>query len=108
MFVIFVQSNKHIGDNSNIEVLADNDIDSDKAEEDVIVKAEKWYQQSCSLCHGSELEGKLGNPALIDIKDNYTLDKVYKIIIDGTGDMPGGFLQGAEARSVAEWIIKNN
>lgn len=70
--------------------------------------AERWYQQSCSLCHGEALEGRMQNPAIIDSRSKYTEDEIYQIIINGKRDMPGGFLQGDEAKKVAEWIYNYN
>lgn len=69
-------------------------------------KAERWYSQSCSLCHGENREGRLRNPALSEVHKKYTTQTLYEIIINGKGDMAGGFLQGIEARIVAEWLVE--
>jgi len=94
-----------IGENSSTDVLADDTLNDD-IEEDASNNAELWYKQSCSLCHGAKLDGNLSNPSLVGIGQKLSVDEVNKIILDGTGDMPGGFLQGTEAQKVAEWVVE--
>lgn len=69
-------------------------------------QAERWYTQSCQLCHGVEREGRFGHPKLADIHKKYKTEDIYDIIINGKGDMAGGFLQGIEAKTVAEWLVE--
>ncbi|OEF97810.1 c-type cytochrome [Desulfuribacillus alkaliarsenatis] len=99
-----------IGDRTNTEASSENVEESKEQStaeiEQQRMNAKRWYNQSCALCHGEQLEGRLQNPPLLNTAKKYTADQVYTIIIDGRGDMTGGFLQGDEARAVAEWLIE--
>ena len=106
ILAFMLQDNMQIGGNLSTDVLADDGTLNDDIEEDASNNAELWYKQSCSLCHGAELNGNLSNPSLVGIGQKLTVDEVNKIILDGKGDMPGGFLQGVEAQKVAEWIVE--
>lgn len=90
------------------ELPSTSDVEANNLLADSYADAERWYMQSCSLCHGESLEGRMQNPAIIDSRSKYTEDEIYLIIVDGKRDMPGGFLQGDEAKSVAEWIYNYN
>ncbi|WP_028403334.1 cytochrome c551 [Ectobacillus panaciterrae] len=64
---------------------------------------EKIYQQSCSSCHGDNLQGKIG-PSLAKVGGKYEQADIEKIIANGRGGMPAGVIKGADATKVAEWL----
>lgn len=66
-------------------------------------QAEKLYKASCSSCHGGNLEGRVG-PDLTEVGSRYTKEEIEDIIVNGKGQMSGGFLKGEEAAAVAEWL----
>ena len=94
---------RQLPDVKNDKTAADEELD---AQVIAVADAKRWYKQSCSLCHGEALEGKMDNPALLDLGERYTSDEIYQIIVNGKQNMPGGFLQGTEAQAVAEWLIE--
>lgn len=59
---------------------------------------------SCLSCHGAELQGGAGSPALIDT--GLTPDEVKDIAHNGRGAMPGGLFKGTdeELDKLAEFI----
>ncbi len=59
---------------------------------------------SCLSCHGGELQGGAGSPALIDT--GLTPDEVKDIAKNGKGAMPGGLYKGTdeELDALAEYI----
>lgn len=64
---------------------------------------EQLFKQSCSSCHGGNLEGNIG-PNLQKVGAKYSEKQIEGIIHNGRGAMPNGVLQGSEAKSVAEWL----
>ena len=64
---------------------------------------EKLYQQSCQSCHGANLEGGFG-PTLAQVGNKYSAEEIENIILNGQGNMKGGFLKGEEATAVANWL----
>ncbi len=65
--------------------------------------AEASYQQTCSSCHGGNLEGANG-PALDNIGARLSQDEILDAIVNGRAGMPPGLLQGDEAENVAAWL----
>lgn len=80
------------------KIVAEVDIDTE-AEGYKILEA-----NSCLSCHGGELQGGAGSPALIDT--GLTPDEVKDIAKNGKGSMPGGLFKGTdeELDALAEFI----
>ncbi len=68
------------------------------------VDPEKVVQTSCINCHGGNLEGKGGAPALAKVGDHMTEAEIHDVIVNGRGGMPPGIIKGAEADAVAKWL----
>lgn len=64
---------------------------------------ETLFAQSCSGCHGGELQGGAG-PELAAIGSKYSQEEIENIIANGQGTMPPKLLEGEEASAVAEWL----
>ncbi|GKU83382.1 cytochrome c551 [Niallia sp. NCCP-28] len=64
---------------------------------------EKLYNQKCSVCHGSNLEGG-GGPNLQAVGSELSKEDIEKIILEGKGTMPKGVLKGKDAEAVAQWL----
>lgn len=64
---------------------------------------EKLYNQKCSTCHGSNLEGG-GGPNLQAVGSELSKEDIEKIILEGKGNMPKGVLKGKDAEAVAQWL----
>ncbi len=64
---------------------------------------EKLFKQSCSSCHGGQLEGGIG-PALDNVGAKYSEKEIENIIHEGRGQMPSGVVEGNDAKSVAKWL----
>jgi len=64
---------------------------------------EKIFKQSCSSCHGGQLEGAIG-PALKTVGAKYSETEIENIIHEGRGQMPSGVVEGNDAKSVAKWL----
>ncbi|PGS52743.1 cytochrome C' [Bacillus sp. AFS041924] len=64
---------------------------------------EKLFKESCASCHGGELEGIVG-PSLKKVGAKYSEKEIEDIIHDGRGSMPGGVVQGNDAKSIAKWL----
>ncbi|MFC4768950.1 c-type cytochrome [Effusibacillus consociatus] len=68
--------------------------------------AAKTFGQTCASCHGVDLKGQVG-PALLGVGNKYTPEQIQEIIKNGKPPaMPAGFLQGEDAKKVAEWLSK--
>ncbi|WP_170007459.1 menaquinol-cytochrome c reductase cytochrome b/c subunit [Bacillus fonticola] len=63
------------------------------------------YSQSCISCHGTDLQGGAGAPALLEVANdpNYIKD----IAVNGMGNMPAGQFQGTEEEltTLANFIL---
>ena len=70
------------------------------------VDAEKVVQTSCVTCHGGNLEGKGGAPALAKVGDHMSETEIHDVIVNGRGGMPGGIIKGADAEAVAKWLAE--
>lgn len=68
------------------------------------IDPQKIYKQSCSACHGQNLEGVVG-PSLSEVGSKYSKDEIAAIIRDGKGSMPPRLLVGeTEISILAEWL----
>ncbi|MGP4080390.1 cytochrome c550 [Pseudalkalibacillus sp. R45] len=68
------------------------------------VKPEQIVQQTCTSCHGQNLEGGMG-PALTDVGSKYKPEEIADIIQNGKGQMPAQSLSAEEAKAVAEFLV---
>jgi cytochrome c551 len=80
-----------------------NSSNKDSGEPVSAANGEKLFKQSCASCHGAELEGIVG-PELKKVGAKYSEKDIEDIIHDGRGSMPGGVLEGNDAKSVAKWL----
>ncbi|MBP0726718.1 cytochrome c [Bacillus sp. RG28] len=65
---------------------------------------EEVFKQSCSSCHGDQLQGNIG-PNLQHIGAKYSEKDITNIIAQGRGGvMQPGIVQGADAKAVASWL----
>lgn len=64
---------------------------------------DKVFQQSCSSCHGNDLQGQIG-PNLQKVGAKYSEAEIEKIIANGRGAMPAGVIKGDDAKKVAQWL----
>ena len=70
------------------------------------VDAEKIVNNKCISCHGGNLEGAGGAPALNDVGSKLSETEIHDIIINGQNGMPGNLIQGKEAEVVAKWLAE--
>lgn len=70
------------------------------------VDAEKIVNSKCITCHGGNLEGAGGAPALNDVGSKLSETEIHDVIINGQGGMPGNIIQGDEAEAVAKWLAE--
>ena len=70
------------------------------------VDAEKIVNNKCISCHGGNLEGAGGAPALNDVGSHLSEAQIHDVIINGQGGMPGNIIQGEEAEAVAKWLAE--
>lgn len=90
---------------------AANDDGENKEEvqfDDPIELGEHVYLQNCAACHGDNLEGMGGNPALNALEGKYTVDEILQIIAEGRGIMPAGLVEGEEAEAVANYLLSQS
>lgn len=69
--------------------------------------AAKTFSTMCAGCHGADLKGQAG-PMLLGVGNKYQDPKqIEEIILKGTTrGMPGGLVQGDDAKKLAEWLAK--
>ncbi|WP_078552794.1 c-type cytochrome [Bacillus alkalicellulosilyticus] len=86
--------------------------DGDEVEEepisidDPIAAGEDLTSRSCIGCHGGDLQGIGGNPAINDLAGKYTEEEIAGIITGGIGAMPAqGHLQEVEAEAIAAYLL---
>lgn len=72
-------------------------------EEETNLNAEAIYKKSCLSCHGQNLEGASG-PVLEHVGSSMTEDELFDQIKYGSGRMPGGLVNDAEAKALAKWL----
>lgn len=71
-------------------------------------RAEAIYADTCSGCHGLDLEGGLG-PALAGVGQRLSASKIARIAERGKGrnkptPMPGGLVGADDARLLSAWL----
>lgn len=71
--------------------------------ETVEVDGEKVVQQKCISCHGDQLNNGSA-PDISKIGAKLSEEEITKVITDGQGGMPGGIIDGDEAKAVSEWL----
>ncbi|SEM64945.1 cytochrome c551 [Mesobacillus persicus] len=76
---------------------------SDGGGDTATADGETLYAQSCSGCHGGNLQGGAG-PELTAIGTKYSQEEIESIIANGQGTMPPKLLEGEKATAVAEWL----
>ena len=74
-------------------------------------RAEAIYAETCSGCHGVDLEGGLG-PALAGVGQRLSASKIARIAERGKGrkkptPMPGGLVGADDARLLSAWLSSN-
>jgi cytochrome c551 len=75
--------------------------------ETAAVDAEKVVNTSCITCHGGNLEGKGGAPALNKVGDHMSETEIRDVIVNGRGGMPGGLIKDEEELdAVAKWLAE--
>lgn len=68
--------------------------------------AAKIYENKCSSCHATNLEGGVG-PKLADVGSRLSKEEIEEVIIKGRGNMPKGLITGDDADKVAEWLAEH-
>ncbi len=75
--------------------------------ETAAVDAEAIVNKSCITCHGGNLEGKGGAPALNKVGDHMSETEIRDVIVNGRGGMPPGLIKDeAELDAVAKWLAE--
>ena len=83
---------------------ADNNNDGGTADE--TPKGEQLVMNSCTSCHGGQLQGMGNTPGLADIGSRMSEEEILDIIVNGQGGMPGGLLKGEDAEAAAAWLAE--
>jgi cytochrome c551 len=66
---------------------------------------QKIFQAKCASCHGQNLEGR-NAPSLAKVGSKYkSVDELTSVILNGQGGMPGGLVNQADAKKLAEWLM---
>jgi cytochrome c550 len=69
------------------------------------MSAEEIYaSKSCIGCHGNDLAGGAGAPALVDVGERLDQEEIKNIIINGQGAMPANQANAQEAEVLSEWL----
>ncbi|MFD3447702.1 cytochrome c550 [Microbacteriaceae bacterium 4G12] len=66
-------------------------------------KPEDIVKQTCTSCHGEQLQGGIG-PNLQSIGAKLQKDDIKNVIVNGKGNMPPGLLPADQASKVADWL----
>ncbi|QXE00942.1 cytochrome c [Terribacillus sp. DMT04] len=64
------------------------------------------FENNCAMCHGQDLSGGNGGPALDNLGSDYTQEELVDIMENGKGGMPAGQAEGEEAEKIADWLLK--
>ncbi|WP_379966208.1 cytochrome c550 [Ectobacillus sp. sgz5001026] len=64
---------------------------------------EEIVKQTCTSCHGANLEGSVG-PNLQKIGSKYSQDEIKAILMNGRGNMPAGLVTSDVAAKVAAYL----
>ena len=67
---------------------ADKTTDTGTGGETASVDAEAVVKSSCIVCHGGNLEGQGGAPALTDVGARLSESEIHDVIVNGRGGMP--------------------
>ncbi|MGE5704223.1 MAG: cytochrome c551 [Clostridia bacterium] len=68
-------------------------------------KAEATFKNTCSSCHGQNLEGVVG-PNLQKIGATLTKEQIEDVLKNGKGSMPPNLVSGDEADNLAAWLAE--
>ncbi|EJQ98414.1 MULTISPECIES: cytochrome c550 [Bacillus] len=68
-------------------------------------KPEDIVKQSCTSCHGDQLQGAVG-PNLQKIGGKLSKDEIKEVISKGKGNMPPNIVPADQAAKVADWLSK--
>ncbi len=68
-------------------------------------KPEDMVKQSCTSCHGDQLQGAVG-PNLQKIGGKLSKDEIKEILSKGKGNMPANLVPADQAAKVADWLSK--
>ncbi|WP_242222927.1 cytochrome c550 [Bacillus cereus group sp. BfR-BA-01380] len=68
-------------------------------------KPEEIVKQSCTSCHGDQLQGAVG-PNLQKVGGKLSKDQIQEVIVKGRGNMPPGLIPADQASKVADWLSK--
>lgn len=68
-------------------------------------KAEATFKNTCSACHGQNLEGNVG-PNLQKIGGELSKDQIRDILKNGKGPMQPNLVTGADADNLAAWLAE--
>ncbi|WP_202079983.1 menaquinol-cytochrome c reductase cytochrome b/c subunit [Caldalkalibacillus salinus] len=66
-----------------------------------------YASQSCIDCHGEQLDGLgVSGPAIYNAGEDYTVEEIQDIALNGIGTMPAGMFEGSdeELELLAEWL----
>jgi alcohol dehydrogenase (cytochrome c) len=69
------------------------------------MNGEAIYKKSCIFCHGQNLEGGAG-PDLRHVGSSMSEQDILNQIINGGGRMPGGLVNGDQAKALAKWLAQ--
>lgn len=73
-----------------------------------VAAAEAIYAKSCLVCHGEQLEGKMG-PNLQKVGAKMTQEQIFKLVTNGKGAMPGfkSSLKEEEIANLSIWLSQH-
>lgn len=60
-------------------------------------------QQTCTACHGEQLEGGVG-PNIQHATETYSNEELMRILINGKGTMPGEIVNEEEAQEIITYL----
>lgn len=84
----------------------DGDVEDEIVEfDDPIAAGEQLVQQSCIGCHGGDLTGVGGNPAINALSGKYSEEEIAEIVQKGIGSMPPMGKNQAEADAIATYLL---
>lgn len=93
------------------EKLSADGVDDKAAEEvvefeDPVAAGEEFVQRSCIGCHGGDLQGVGGNPAINQLEGKYTAEEIAAIVTRGIGSMPPMPHNQVEADAIATYLLE--
>ncbi|MGL4523731.1 MAG: cytochrome c550 [Bacilli bacterium] len=74
--------------------------------ETAVFNPEAFAGKSCITCHGDNLEGKNGAPALKDVGSRLDAAKIKEVLLNGqnNGMMPPGLVPADNVDAMAKWL----